>query len=370
MNCSYCFQHNNEKYNPQQFSDFSNLLKFLRTLDFEERVIVTFCGGELTLKPELIEQCENEVFKKIERERDVKFEYAIITNGTNIEVMFDLFDKRILNYNFCNVSWDGLYSSSLSRHISGKFNDEYFKEMIKKIGNSEYNNLSVVHALTPSTIEYLSDSFKFMIDNGITSFGYYPIHEANYTEDFCKKFEKELEKIYHYISGKDLNFFNIEMMNCEQNEYYFTCTKLGHNYYINTSGDIYPCIYFGDHNAYLLGNIKNGLDEDAKNRFINDYLQYPDCGYENCKCKFCGECNAACYVNNGNMNKKFKNLCEIRKIEQRLYDKYKDNLILFDSYNDEDVNKNRLKLQFKKCDIEPLVNMIKQPHFETLRNWK
>jgi len=374
MNCSYCFQKYSDKYSPKEFQDYESLYTFLKSCEIEENVIVTFCGGEMTLRPDLIIKCQNKVFKKLERQFDVKFEYAIISNGTNIDIMFDLFDKRVLNHKCCNVSWDGLYSSSLSRHTSEQFSDDYFKNVITKIGSSDYNDLTIVHSLNPSTIDYLFDSFKFMIDNGCKSFGYYPIHEANYTTDFCKKFENELIKIYQYIidTRYESNFYNLLMMNYKQDENYFTCTKLGHNYYINPQGNIYPCIYLGDHNAYCLGNIKTGVNKELQDKFINDYLIYPDCDYENCKCKVCGECNAACYVNNGNLNKKFKNLCEIRTIEQGVYDRFKELLIpIFKrSLKEEDVIKNAQKLLFKKCDLEIVSNISKQPHIEELRNWK
>lgn len=380
MNCSYCFQQYTEKYQPKTFQDFNNLYNFLKTLSYEDKVIVTFCGGEMTLRPNLIEECEKKVFKKIEREIDVCFEYGMITNGTNIETMLDLFDRKVLNPEYCNFSWDGLFSSSLSRHINGQYNDEYFQNVIKKIGQSNYNKIfSIVHALTPSTVPYLAKSFQFCIENNAYNFGYYPIHEANYSEEFHKLFEIELNKIFELLvqyKNEPINFFNLETIKQKQNKtLYFTCTKLGHNYYINPLGDIYPCIYFGDNKSFKLGNIYNGINYDLVEDFIEKYLHYPDCDYQNCKCTFCGECPAACYVNNGNMNKKFKNLCEIRKIEKNIYEKFENKLdgsyILLKNYsNNEDIIKNTTDLVFKDCEMSKLVNEIHPPHIEIIRNWK
>lgn len=378
MNCSYCFQSFNDKYLPKEFNDFENLYKFLVNLSYENNVIVTFCGGEMTLRPDLIKKCQKEVFKKIERIKDVKFIYAIISNGTNIDVLLSLFDNNVLNPSYCNLSWDGLYSVSKSRHCS-QYNDEYLKKSIIKVGKSDYNEqLSIVHALTPTTIKYLNDSFRFCIDNDVLSFGYYPIHEAFYDDEFHKIFKEQLNLIYQSVINalehhKNINFFNLEMMRIKQDKLFFTCKKLGYNYYINPLGDVYPCIYFGDNGLYKLGTIKDGVNENAQKRFINDYLHYPQCDYKQCKCVCCGECPAACAVHNGNMNIKFKNLCKIREIEIEIYVKYQEQLnkLLKNNniYTTEDIIINDDTLKFDECDLKAIISQNRQPHYQYLRNW-
>ena len=377
MNCCYCFQSFDEKYKPKIFKDNDKLLKFIQQLPLANKVIVTFCGGEMTLRPDLIKDCIKTVFTKIERMIEVKFEYAIITNGTNLDTLFELFDDHFLNPSLCNFSWAGLYSVSLSRKSLGKYDDQYFLNAIKRLGQSIYNDrLSVVQALTPDTIPYLYESFKYCLDNNVTNIGYYPIHEASYDNDFCQIFSQQLDKILSMVSKTTIgvNFFNLEMMNCGQsNPLYFTCTKLGYNYYINPYGEIYPCIYFGDNKAYKLGDLDNGIDNAKQQAFIDDYLHYPNCDYRNCKCSFCGECPAACYVNNGNMNHKFKNLCQIRKIEQALFNKHKKNIIenpyLLNVYSKEDAIKNNKNLIMKSCDFSKVYSEIHPPHIDFIRNW-
>lgn len=377
MNCSYCFQSFMDKYSPKEFTAFDDLYKFLIDIPFSEKVIVTFCGGEMTLKPNLIKDCQLKVFKKIEKKVEVKFEYAIITNGTNIDVLLSLFDDHTLNPNYCNLSWDGLYSVSKSRHCT-QFTDEDLRENIKKIGKSDYNDqLSIVHALTPSTINHLAESFEYCLDNDVLSFGYYPIHEANYSDDFHKSFEEQLNKLYQmvingYKHHKTINCFNIHTARLKQEPYYFTCKKLGYNYYINPNGIIYPCIYFGDNGLYKLGDLKLGIDKQSQQAFIKDYLKYPNCDYKQCKCTICGECPAACAVHKGNMNIKFKNLCKIREIENNVYNQYKgelDKYMIFNDYCDEDFQINDNKLVFSECELESIIKANYQPHFSQLQKW-
>lgn len=380
LNCDYCFQQFDEKYKPTTFTDYENIYKFLKTLPFDNVVTVTFCGGEMTLKPQLIIDCEKKVFRRLEREQDVRFKYAIITNGTKIDTLLDLIDNGYIHPEVCNLSWDGLYSASLSRKSSGIFDDKFFQTVVKTVGQSSYNkDISIVHALTPSTIPYLFESFKYCLDNGAKNFGYYPIHEANYTEEFCQEFEKQFDKTLGYIidnySEDDINFFNLEVLKIRsQKPFYYTCVKLGHNYYINPIGEIYPCIYMGDNKVYKLGSIYDGLNQEAVDKFVSDYLHYPDCDYKNCKCSFCGECPAACYVYNGNLNHKFKNLCQIRIIEKKIFDKYlpkmSSKFLLLKHYStQEDLVKNKVELTFSECETGRIVNELLPPHAEELRNW-
>ena len=162
MKCCYCFQPYNDKIKPRIFSDYDNLYKFVKSLPLSDIVIVTLVGGEVTLRPDLVKLCIKKVFKRIEREQDVTFHCATISNGTNLDTLLDLCNENYFYSKHCCISWDGLFSSSLSRKINGKYDDEYFKNMILQLGKSEYNDkISIVHALTPETLPYLADSFKF-----------------------------------------------------------------------------------------------------------------------------------------------------------------------------------------------------------------
>lgn len=377
MKCCYCFQPYNDKIKPRIFSDYDNLYKFVKSLPLSDIVIVTLVGGEVTLRPDLVKLCIKKVFKRIEREQDVTFHCATISNGTNLDILLDLCNENYFYSKHCCISWDGLFSSSLSRKINGKYDDEYFKNMILQLGKSEYNDkISIVHALTPETLPYLADSFKFCFDNNVLSLGYYYIHEANYNSDYIyKEFEKQIRKICDmYIQNDKINFYNwVNYFQRRRNpDNFFTCVKLGNNYFINPEGEIYPCIYLGDHKAYNLGNIKDGIDLNKQNEFVKEYYHYPLCKYKTCKCYQCSECPAANYVNNGSLHKRFEGACELYKIENKVFEEYyetiKDNIMFNNEYLNEmlptyDLNK------FTECDFESHYSESKSPNLNIVQQW-
>ena len=121
MKCCYCFQPYNDKIKPRIFSDYDNLYKFVKSLPLSDIVIVTLVGGEVTLRPDLVKLCIKKVFKRIEREQDVTFHCATISNGTNLDTLLDLCNENYFYSKHCCISWDGLFSSSLSRKINGKY---------------------------------------------------------------------------------------------------------------------------------------------------------------------------------------------------------------------------------------------------------
>ena len=85
-NCKYCHQSNIDKNTFTNFSNFSNLISFLKKLNLDSEVEVTLTGGEVTLYPERYIEAVK-WFTRLEREIDIKFRYAVVSNGTNIDII-------------------------------------------------------------------------------------------------------------------------------------------------------------------------------------------------------------------------------------------------------------------------------------------
>ena len=380
LNCQYCHQLNDDKHKPLSFTKYDELSQFLLTIPLDDKVIVSIVGGEVSLRPDLIENLYKKSLLKVSRQKDVQFECGTVTNGTNIDYILDLCDRDIFKPKHCAFSWDGLYSASLSRKCNGLFNDEFFQNVVKKIGKSKHrDDFTIVHAITPETLDYLYDSFKFCIDNGAINFGYYLIHEGNYSDiNLQEKFKNQIYKIYNlYVEeankGNYINLFNWLNITLRRriNEAFFTCAKLGINYYIDPDGDIYPCIYFGDHRAYKFGNIKTGIDKNIQDKFIEDYYHYPQCEFKTCKCYQCNECPASNYVHNGNMNMRFKKGCELYQIENQIYDELSKKIIRQDIYTSEDRNRHIFDLnKFVDCELDITQNSYQSPNLEFVRKWR
>ena len=325
-----CHQLGEYKYHAGEFQDFNNLEKLLMILPFEDRVDVTITGGEITLRPDCFMNVAK-VFKKVERRRDVKFELCVVTNGTNMDVVYDWCDKKIICPHKTAISWDGIYSASKSRLTKGKYDDEFFKNVIKKLGTTKYNHdICVTPAITPMTLPDLAESYKFCLENNVFNFGYYFIHEANYHgKDFAEEFRKqltEIAKLYLEYSkkGEELYYYNWQLIYTKRKmpKNFFLCSKLGNNYHIDINGDIYPCIYFGDHRIFKVGTLQEGIDIDKLKQFEKEFLVLPICNHRNCGNLQCTECPASNLVHNKSLSKRFCNLCGILPIETEIYDEY------------------------------------------------
>ena len=386
--CEYCHQLFKDKYqSSQRFEDYHNLKNFLLSLPFTDVVDVTITGGEITMvENDFLKTVQT--LKSVERMKDVTFDICIITNGTNMDLIYDWCNKKIIKPNKTSISWDGIYSASKSRKTSGKYDDEYFCNVIKGLGKSEYNHdISIVTAVTPNTIDNLYDSYDFCINNGVYNWGYYFIHEGNYdNEEFEKKFRDEITKIAkRYIeianSGEEVCYYNWQLIHTRRKfpTNFHVCSKLGNNYHIDMNGDIYPCIYFGDHRAYKLGNISEGIDENTKSKFIEEYTREPLCEFKCCGNVQCSECPASNFVHNKSLNARFKNTCKLLTIENEIYDEYSPLLESFwnqrtmfipkdEYYKYVDTMKSSLE-QFECTDCSLNDSVIISPNYQGVRQW-
>lgn len=335
--CSYCHQLNTDKKEEMHFSYYKDLKDFVVSLDLADSVEVTLTGGEISLATEDYWKVV-EVLRKVQRIKDVDFTYAVVSNGSNIEGLFDLIDKKVLNPKRTTISWDGIYSASKSRKSKNKFDDTFFNNIIKKIGKSKHNrHITVTHAITPDTIDYLHESLVFALEQGVKNFSFYYIHEADYTdrkfvesfktqvnllaEEFIKRFDDLNTRFVYY--NWQLLYTKMGALTDEKNMQASTmCQKLGKSIHIDQYGDLYGCIYFGDHRALKLGHIAVGIDKGRIETFIKEYTTKPDCNLGSCGNSHCFECPAANYVHNGAMANRFANTCELLAIERQVFSKY------------------------------------------------
>lgn len=346
--CEYCHQMTDDKKHHVTFQKYKELEDFLLRTNLSPVVEVTLTGGEISL---LEEEYETAVkcFRRVERKKDVQFTFAVVTNGTNIQQIFKLIKKRDLNPKRTTMSWDGLYSMSKSRKSKfDKFNDEFFKDVIRQIGQSPWaKDITITHSIGPTTIEHLHDSLVFALDNGIKNFGFYYIHEADYSDrTFLNLFDREVTKLGQEFAKRydDLNtrfvYYNWQLLFAKENidttnkELMRTttlCHKLGRTVHFDPLGDIYGCIYFGDHRALKMGDLDNGnVDKSKYQKFSDQYFEMPGCNLGGCGNSHCFECPASNYVHNGKMAKRFSNTCEMLDIEKRIYYEIKPSLTIND----------------------------------------
>lgn len=353
MDCLYCHQLSKDKDYPVLFDKFELLEDFLMKVNFDDRVIVTITGGEITTRPDIFFKIVK-VLNNVSKKRDIDFLPAITTNGSNMIKVFEWIKKRIIFPAQVNLSWDGYESFSKIR--KGKtviYNDKFFNDNLVKISERGYGELiNVSYALTPYNINNFFDDFQFAINCGVRNFSYYLIHEGNYNnKDFIDRFREQIFDINNYLFEnfyslmEPINFYNHKvlytrnMIGHDESEFknLISCGKLGSSFHIDTLGDIYPCIYFGDHRTFHIGNLDDGgFYQDRVSEFINEcILSKYNCD-GTCKNNHCFECPACNYVSNGSINFHSKHACEIYSAERELFN------IILKTLNKLGINVNRL----------------------------
>lgn len=387
LDCIYCHQFHNEKF----FEDYDALSKFALNLPLSPQVNFRLLGGEVSIFPDRVENLMREV-KKIERRKETSFYFTTSTNGTGMDNIIKWMDLGLIPENGVTISWDGIHSSSLSRK-SGTFDDDYFKEVIRKAGGSGHR-MHIVHAITPATLPYLHESLLFALDNGIRDFKTYFINEGVYSEKDINEYRKQLTLMakefndrYHYpdkrfkMSDWDILLFH-KLKGIERP---FNCRNLGRVIHVAVDGKVYPCMYFADHNVCNLGDIKDGkLCKESVYNFIWEVFKPWNCSQSSCVNTHCQECPAALMIEHGTMNIRTRNTCILNSITREVFNEHiskimisEDDLRTFwnmkENYEDIEVKRfNNYPDSLVSSSIKPLqINVIKSNNIEKIskRGW-
>lgn len=336
LDCVYCFQKYDTKTRYDGFTDFDQLVKFLRKMPLGDTLEFKVTGGESSLHCDKIRSAYRKL-KKLERYKNVNIEFTTISNGTNIDGLTELWNDGILNPWGCKISWDGVYSASKSRKVkNNSYDDEYFKDIIRKLGKSDYRDKVLVRtALTPDTVDELYQAYRFAIDNGCTKWEYYLLSDCDEYKD--PKFIERLRPQLYHIYNDSKDFPESIVANLDSMAYVHTdlsdatklrcisCRHLGHFLHIDIHGNIYPCGYFSDDSYYddqtlSIGDIYSGLDKYKLEKFCSEYNNLPMCSIQDgCECLHCFECPAISHLYYNNMQHKLGQQCKIRHLELDLY---------------------------------------------------
>ncbi len=343
LDCEYCFQKHDVKTKSNTFNIYDDLIKFLSNplITFADRLEIKVTGGEPSLYTDEIREAYKKL-KKLERVKDTKLYFTSIFNGTRMEEMISLMDDGILDPYGCKISWDGIYSSTKSRFSKiEKYDDEYFRNVIRALGKSKYaNDVLVRIALTPNTISDMVESFKFALDAGCKKIEYYYLTDCDTynLKSFQSKFIDAFGGIAQLKQEYDFNWANWETLEIsslldekEDRLRAINCRHLGKMLYIEQNGDIAPCGFFSsdaifDGCNYYIGNIYRGFYKDKIKKFIKVYSKAPMCNRTECKNLQCFECPATNFYRNKEMQNKLYQTCVERHLERILYDRYKSQI--------------------------------------------
>ena len=342
LDCVYCFQQHDIKTKNVIFDKYKELVKFLSNpkITFADQLEIKLTGGEPSLYTDRIRLAYKEL-KKLERYQPTTLRFTSIFNGTRIEKMLELMDEGILDSYGCKLSWDGIYSSSKSRLTKlAKYDDEYFRNVIRTLGKSMYGKDVLVRiALTPNTVDDMVDSFKFALDAECRKIEYYYLTDCpEYTDStFQTKFIKAFNGIMKLKEQvPDFNWANWETLEFaslldQKNDLLraINCRHLGKMLYIENDGKIAPCGFFSSdalfpNCQYYIGDIMNGFYYDKVKSFISKYKEVPMCNDKQCANLHCFECPATNLFRTGHMQEKLFQTCFERTYERNAYLENKD----------------------------------------------
>ena len=322
FNCSYCFNTLAGKKQPA-FDKFDDLYNFLVNQNLVNDFKVSLLGGEITTNISPIIRLKS-VMDQVASTKGIRYKFACTTNGSNREVLEYLFNIGIFETKYVHISWDGLGENL--RYRPKEFDDKYYEDLFKWHGQIN-SDTHVSVGLTKENVNKLFDNFKFLLDCGMKTVGYYVIHGYKYDKSIYDVFKKQLEKFMEYYSihkqNKEWHFDNYRWyLESKQVKYNFICPKLGNLICIDYEGDIYPCPWLLEHKLFKLGNLKTGYDKNALQNFVKCYNEPYNCDYKNCKNIQCIVCPAANKVINGKLCKTFHDVCELYNIEREIFNKY------------------------------------------------
>ncbi len=338
LNCTYCYEIKKNK--TITFENIKNLIDY-EVSKKHKYAIIAFYGGEPLLQKELIKS----TIKYINSLKSkTKFYYGITTNGTLLD---DDFIKYMKENRFINISYsiDGTKEiQDMNRKtIDGKgtFDIVYknAKKVLKTFG--EAISMSVV---TKNNLVHLSENVEYLISIGFKRINLLFNYSQNWKDEDLVEIRKQYEKIADIYADNILQENDIEIplidekirtyikdeYNCNED-----CMLGMKTIDVGTDGNFYPCMQFVYNKDFIIGNCKDGIDENARVNLIRNS------GKENDICKKCAinkRCKHTCacknYILTRNVNSLSPVVCELEKIVIEISDKmaeklYKQNSKMF-----------------------------------------
>lgn len=326
LKCEYCFA------SQGNFKGERNLMSFevgkkafdylIKSSGKRVNLEVDFFGGEPLMNFDTVKKLVD-YGRSLEKKHNKKFRFTITTNG----VLLD--DEKIdyINENMSNVvlSIDGRKSvnDNMRKTVNNKGSYDIivnnFKNLIEKRGDKDYFARGTY---TAYNLDFAED-VKHMRELGFEKISVEPVvakPEESYAllDEHVEQLKKEYEKLakmyieaYH-DKNKRFQFFhfNIELdggpciykrsIGCGAGTEYIAVTP---------EGDFYPCHQFVGDKKFIIGNVEEGIiNEAVVDMFRNVSVN------EKPKCKECWAkyyCSGGCHANAYNFNKNFKEPYEV-----------------------------------------------------------
>ena len=331
LNCSYCFASQGKYQGERALMSFE---VGKRAFDFliensgtRKNLEVDFFGGEPMMNFDVVKQLVAYA-RSIEKEHNKNFRFTFTTNGVLLdEEVMDFLNKEMHNV---VLSLDG--RKEVNDHFRKNYAGEgsydiivpHFQRLVEKRGGKDYY---VRGTFTHNNVDFTNDLFH-MADLGFTELSMEPVvcppgdPYALTKEDMPKIFEQyeilAKEMLKRKKEGRPFTFYHY-MLDLKHGPCIYkriTGCGSGTEYMAVTPwGELFPCHQFVGDPKYSLGNIWDGITNQAVQdefRGCNAYAR-PEC--KDCWAKlYCsGGCAANAYHATGSINGIYEYGCELFK---------------------------------------------------------
>lgn len=331
LNCSYCFASQGKYHGDRALMNFET---GKRALDFliensgsRRNLEVDFFGGEPLMNWQVVKDLVKYA-RSVEKEKGKNFRFTLTTNGM-------LIDDDVID--FCNREMSNVVLSLDGRkEVHDRLRVDYagrgswdrivpkFQKLVQARGGKNYYMRGTFTHANPDFLE----DIKVMLDLGFTELSMEPVvcaadDPAGLTDDdvkiVCEQYEQLAElMIRRQKEGKPFTFYHYmidltggpcvykRVSGCGSGTEYMAVTPWG---------DLYPCHQFVGEERFKLGNIYDGVTNNALRESFRKCNVYTKAECENCWAKlYCsGACAANAYHASGDINGVYPKGCELFK---------------------------------------------------------
>ena len=331
LNCSYCFASQGKYHGDRALMSFEvgkRALDFLIENSGKRRNLeVDFFGGEPLMNWDVVKQLV-QYARSVEKEHNKNFRFTLTTNGMLIdEDVIEFANKEMSNV---VLSLDGRKEINDLKRVDYAGNGSYdkivpkFKQLVESRGGKGYYMRGTFTHANP---DFIKDVFH-MADLGFTELSMEPVVSSPDDPAALTPEDLEIVKEHYEILAKEMIKRKKEGRGFTFYHYMLDLTEgpcvykrisgcgSGTEYMAVTPwGDLYPCHQFVGDEAYKLGDIWQGVTNDALReefRSCNAYAR-PDC--KDCWAKlYCsGGCAANAYHASGSIRGIYEPGCELFK---------------------------------------------------------
>ncbi len=332
LSCEYCFAAQGKFHGKAGLMDFETgkrALDFLvENSGFRKNLEVDFFGGEPLMNFEVCKQLV-EYARSIEKEKNKNFRFTLTTNGVGVtdeviewanrechNVVLSLDGRKEVNDRFrVDIKGRGSYDTIVPK----------FQKFVKERGGRGYYMRGTFTHFNP---DFTNDIFHMADDLGFTELSMEPVvaspdsPSALTKEDLPVILEQyeilAKDMIRREKEGKPITFYHY-MINLEHGPCIYKrisgCGSGTEYMAVTAWGDLYPCHQFVGDPDYRLGDIWNGVTNEAVRESFRTCNAYARQECRDCWAKlYCsGGCAANAYHSTGDIHGVYEYGCEIFK---------------------------------------------------------